>query len=132
MSFLCCGGAVRYDPLLCVPLVSNGIGPTKKSIVKENKEVLALITLSACACKVLTCRSKLIAFMYAYKHVHIQPKPVLGPSCFFSFFFSFCLLLSQAALGLDRIRAMATGSAPVATHVLTFMRILIGVKLLEG
>lgn len=38
----------------------------------------------------------------------------------------------QAALGLDRIKMMVTGSAPVAAHVLTFMRILVGVPLLEG
>ncbi|CAM9837072.1 unnamed protein product [Ectocarpus sp. 6 AP-2014] len=38
----------------------------------------------------------------------------------------------KAALGLDRIQMMVTGSAPVAAHVLTFMRILIGVPLLEG
>ncbi|CAM9555858.1 unnamed protein product, partial [Hapterophycus canaliculatus] len=38
----------------------------------------------------------------------------------------------KAALGLDRIRMMVTGSAPVAIHVLTFMRILVGVPLLEG
>ncbi|CAM9678327.1 unnamed protein product [Chrysoparadoxa australica] len=37
-----------------------------------------------------------------------------------------------AALGLDRIRLMITGSAPVATHVLTFMRILLRAPLLEG
>lgn len=55
------------------------------------------------------------------------------------FFFScvasvvLCVLCAvQAALGLDRVRIMVTGSAPVATHVLTFMRILIGVPLLEG
>eukprot|EP00752_Nemacystus_decipiens_P010605 g9443.t1 len=38
----------------------------------------------------------------------------------------------KAALGLDRIRMLVTGSAPVAVHVLTFMRILVGVPLLEG
>lgn len=38
----------------------------------------------------------------------------------------------KTALGMDRIRLMATGSAPIATHVLTFMRILLGCEVLEG
>ena len=35
-------------------------------------------------------------------------------------------------LGLDRVRLMVTGSAPVAAHVMQFMRCLVGAPLLEG
>ncbi|EER06431.1 Long-chain-fatty-acid--CoA ligase, putative [Perkinsus marinus ATCC 50983] len=35
-------------------------------------------------------------------------------------------------LGLDRARFVATGSAPVASHVLTFMRVLLGCPVVEG
>ncbi|CAN0291167.1 unnamed protein product, partial [Discosporangium mesarthrocarpum] len=38
----------------------------------------------------------------------------------------------KAALGLDRVRFMVTGSAPIASHVLTFMRIMLSCSLLEG
>ena len=41
-------------------------------------------------------------------------------------------LCLQEAIGLDRIRVMVTGAAPIATHVLTFMRILVGAPLIEG
>ncbi|CAN0455922.1 unnamed protein product, partial [Phaeothamnion confervicola] len=37
-----------------------------------------------------------------------------------------------AALGLDRLRFMVTGSAPIAGHVLSFTRILLGCPVLEG
>ncbi|CAM9104467.1 unnamed protein product [Ascophyllum nodosum] len=38
----------------------------------------------------------------------------------------------KEAIGLDRVRVMLTGAAPVATHVITFMRIVVGSPLLEG
>ncbi|KAG5193026.1 long chain acyl-CoA synthetase [Tribonema minus] len=38
----------------------------------------------------------------------------------------------RAALGMDRLRLVVTGSAPIAPHVLTFMRILLGCDLIEG
>ena len=44
----------------------------------------------------------------------------------------FLLSWAQEAIGLDRVRVMLTGAAPVATHVITFMRIVVGSPLLEG
>ena len=38
----------------------------------------------------------------------------------------------KTALGLDQIRMMVSGSAPLASNVMTFFRILLGVSIVEG
>ncbi len=38
----------------------------------------------------------------------------------------------SARLGLDRCRVMATGSAPIAPHVLEFLRIVFRARVIEG
>mmetsp|Transcript_1212 Transcript_1212/g.1893 ORF Transcript_1212/g.1893 Transcript_1212/m.1893 type:complete len:474 (-) Transcript_1212:29-1450(-) len=38
----------------------------------------------------------------------------------------------KGALGMDKVRLMVTGSAPISSNVLTFMRILLGCNVIEG
>jgi long-subunit acyl-CoA synthetase (AMP-forming) len=46
--------------------------------------------------------------------------------------FSFPLNLLQARIGLDRVRILISGSAPIAPHVSEFLRIVFCCPFIEG